>query len=300
MIHSKAVDIVEPKELLVTEAKMHSVFKLLKANVFRSRSTLSVILLQVVNHPNSLNEALEKDVTQFLQSKIRESDILIKLSSPTEWCIFLSPSGEEEAKAFTQRLFNSAKDNENELFLSTEFSFSAVIAEVGNRQASLDEIFQSSRTALTNEQESWAIQYVHTFKEKEVENVRVSIIEDDHIFQKVLQLALTKLPIKQFKLEIRTFSDGYEFLQSDWYRSSHTHLIIMKDILPKKNGFEVLYALRNLPNRKRFITFMMTKKKVEEDMLYAYENGVDQYLFKPFNLRLFEAQVKRVLARLWS
>lgn len=300
MIHSKAVDIVEPKELLVTEAKMHSVFKLLKANVFRSRSTLSVILLQVVNHPNSLNEALEKDVTQFLQSKIRESDILINLSSPTEWCIFLSPSGEEEAKAFTQRLFNSAKDNENELFLSTEFSFSAVIAEVGNRQASLDEIFQSSRTALTNEQESWAIQYVHTFKEKEVENVRVSIIEDDHIFQKVLQLALTKLPIKQFKLEIRTFSDGYEFLQSDWYRSSHTHLIIMKDILPKKNGFEVLYALRNLPNRKRFITFMMTKKKVEEDMLYAYENGVDQYLFKPFNLRLFEAQVKRVLARLWS
>ena len=35
-------------------------------------------------------------------------------------------------------------------------------------------------------------------------------------------------------------------------------------------------------------------------MLYAYENGVDQYLFKPFNLRLFEAQVKRVLAWLWS
>ena len=97
MIHSKAVDIVEPKELLVTEPKMHSMFKLLKANVFRSRSTLSVILLQVVNHPNSLNEALEKDVTQFLQSKIRESDILVKLSSPSEWGIFLSPSGEEEA-----------------------------------------------------------------------------------------------------------------------------------------------------------------------------------------------------------
>ena len=211
MVHSKAVDIVEPKELLVTEPKMHSMFKLLKANVFRSRSTLSVILLQVVNHPTSLNEFLEKDVTQFLQSKIRESDILVKLSAPSEWCIFLSPSGEEEATAFTHRLFNSAKDKENELFLSNEFSFSVVIAEIGHRQASLDEIFHSARKALTNEQESWAIQYVNTFKEKEVENVRVSIIEDDHIFQKVLQLALTKLPIKQFKLEIRTFSDGYKF-----------------------------------------------------------------------------------------
>ena len=36
-------------------------------------------------------------------------------------------------------------------------------------------------------------------------------------------------------------------------------------------------------------------------MLYAYENGVDQYLFKPFNLRLFEAQVKKsVRFWLWS
>lgn len=300
MVYSNALDSAEFKGLLANEHKMHAIFQLLKANVFRSRSTLSVILLQLDNHPTSLEKAVEKDVTQFLQSKIRESDILIKLSTPSEWCIFLSPSGEEEATAFVQRLFNSREDKESGLFLSNEISFSAGIAEIGNSQATLDEIFHSARKLLSNQQNSWSIEYVNTYKVKEVEKIRVSIIEDDNIFQNVLLLALTKLPIKQFKLEIQTFSDGYEFLQSDWYRSSHAHLIIMNDILPKKNGFEVLYALRKLPNRKRFITFMMTKKKVEEDMLYAYENGVDQYLFKPFNLRLFEAQVKRVLSRLWS
>ncbi|SDN30988.1 Response regulator receiver domain-containing protein [Psychrobacillus sp. OK028] len=300
MVYSNALDTTEAKGLLATEDKMHAIFQLLKANVFRSRSTLSVILLQLDNYPTTFKKTVEKDITQFLQSRIRESDILIKLSTPSEWCIFLSPSGEEEATAFIQRLFNSREDKETILFQCNEISFSAGIAEIGNSQAALDEIFHSARKLFSKQKESWTIEFVNTYKVKEVEKIRVSIIEDDNIFQKVLLLALTKLPLKQFKLDIQTFSDGYEFLQSDWYRSSHAHLIIMNDILPKKNGFEVLYALRKLPNSKRFITFMMTKKKVEEDMLYAYENGVDQYLFKPFNLRLFEAQVKRVLSRLWS
>jgi len=290
----------EPNGFLANEHKMYSVFQLLKANVFRSRTTLSIILLKIDNQVTTINDDVERDVSQFLQSKIRGSDIIVKLSAPSEWCIFLSPSGEEEAIAFIQRLFNSAKDKDNMLFQSNDISLSAVIAEIGNSRAALDEVFQNGRDLLLNEQELWAIKYVSKFKEKDVEKIRVSIIEDDNIFQKVLHLALSKLPIKQFNLEIKTFSDGYEFLKSDWYRSSHTHLIIMNDILPKKNGFEVLHALKNMPNHKRFITFMMTKKKVEEDMLYAYENGVDQYLFKPFNLRLFEAQIKRVLARLWS
>ncbi|MET0960051.1 MAG: hypothetical protein ABWX58_06970, partial [Psychrobacillus psychrotolerans] len=244
----------EPNGLLANEYKMYSVFQLLKANVFRSRTTLSIILLKIDNQLTSINNDVERDVSQFLQSKIRGSDIIVKLSAPSEWCIFLSPSGEEEAIAFIQRLFNSAKDKDNMLFQSNDISLSAVIAEIGNSRAALDEVFQNGRDLLLNEQELWAIKYVSKFKEKDVEKVRVSIIEDDNIFQKVLQLALFKLPIKQFNLEIKTFSDGYEFLKSDWYRSSHTHLIIMNDILPKKKGLVVLNALNNLPNHKRFIT----------------------------------------------
>lgn len=73
----------------------------------------------------------------------------------------------------------------------------------------------------------------------------------------------------------------------------------MNDILPRKNGLEVLHMVKQLPNEQRFITYMMTKKKSEEDMLYAYEIGVDEYLIKPFNIRLFEAQIRRTFERLW-
>jgi DNA-binding response OmpR family regulator len=45
---------------------------------------------------------------------------------------------------------------------------------------------------------------------------------------------------------------------------------------------------------------MMTKRSSEEDMIYAYESGVDSYFIKPFNLRLLEIEVKRTFERLYT
>jgi DNA-binding response OmpR family regulator len=43
---------------------------------------------------------------------------------------------------------------------------------------------------------------------------------------------------------------------------------------------------------------MMTNRKSQGDMNYAYESGVDEYLIKPFDLNLLQAQLKRTFARL--
>ncbi|NGP45353.1 hypothetical protein G4V62_10455 [Bacillaceae bacterium SIJ1] len=53
-----------------------------------------------------------------------------------------------------------------------------------------------------------------------------------------------------------------------------------------------------MPNHQKYIIFMMSKRKTEEDLIYIYENGVDEIIEKPFNVRLFEAKVKKVLKRL--
>ena len=106
--------------------------------------------------------------------------------------------------------------------------------------------------------------------------------------------------ISNVTLDIRTFVDGYEFLQSDWYKSAHPHIIIMNDILPRKNGIEVLHTIRRMPNQKKFTIYMMTARNSQTDMINAYEAGVDGYLIKPFDLRLFEAELRRTFARLWN
>ena len=88
-------------------------------------------------------------------------------------------------------------------------------------------------------------------------------------------------------------------MQSDQYKSGHLHLVLMNDILPLQNGLEILYKLRQMPNEKKFIIYMMSERNSENAMMNAYEGGVDEYIVKPFNLRLLESKIKRTFARLW-
>jgi DNA-binding response OmpR family regulator len=125
-------------------------------------------------------------------------------------------------------------------------------------------------------------------------------LEENAIFRNALYRTIDNINLDNFEVEIKEFEDGYEFLESNWYLSNQTHLIIMNDILPRQSGLDVLHRIRALPNNKRFIVFMMSKRSSEEDMIYAYESGADNYYIKPFNLRLLEVEIKRTFERLWS
>lgn len=292
-------------EYLFNEKQMTRFFNVLKANVVRSRTTISAIFLTIYDKSIFDNEDMhqvDEEITLFLQSKIRQTDLLFKLSNPFEWCVILSQSREEEANAFLQRLSLVVKNNADSIFNLNDISFSASVAEIGNNDVEFGELIKNGREALAQSlnKVEWHTEYVVVYKKRKMEQVKISILEENNIFRNVLQTTIENLTVNHFQLEIKTFQDGYEFLQSDWFSSSHTHIIIMNDILPRKNGLEVLHTIRKLPNNKRFIVYMMTKRKTEEDMIYAYENGVDEYLSKPFNLRLFESQLKRTFERLWS
>lgn len=278
-------------------------FDIFKANVVRTRSTITAIFLSVYDKSIFAAadiEHAEKEITLFLQREIRQTDLVFKLSNQFEWSIILSHSGEKEAKAFLERFHADVQNKVIPLFEQYDAAFSAGIAEIGNSDVEFDDLIQNGRKAMARAKEEWHIAYVTDYKAKHPEKVRISVLEEDEIFRNVLKKSLEDLSFDHFEIEIETFSDGYSFLQSNRYLSSHTHLVIMNDILPRKNGLEVLHTLRNLPNNQKIIIYMMTKRKTEEDMIYAYEQGVDQYLIKPFHLRLFEAQIKRTFERLWS
>ena len=277
------------EQALDSKQQISQFFDVLKANVVRARSTITAVFLTASFEKKEDSENLQT----YLVKKIRKTDFLFQLES-LEWCLILPGSGEEEAVAFITRLFKGLEDS--------SLQMSSCVIEIGNNKTELDELLDTGKSALASAKEkgNWTIDRVNIYKKKERQLIKVSLLEDDTIFQHLLYSSLEKLSFSPFELDIKKFSDGYEFLQSGWYQSSHIHLIIMNDILPKKNGLEILHTLRGLPNHKRFVVFMMTKRKSEDDMVYAFEKGVDIYLTKPFNLRLFEAQVKRTFERLWQ
>lgn len=281
------------------------IFNALRAHVVRSRTAITVVFLGLYNESEFDTEKLPEmaeSITVFLKNETRKTDFVFKFANHLEWLIILSQSGEREAAAFLRRLYMSAKNNGIPALGNHELLFSASVAEIGNDEGTFEELVADGMSVLAEglSKGPEQIEYITTYKKRPLETIRVSILEENAIFRNVLYRTIDNLSLENFETVIKEFQDGYEFLESNWYLSSHTHLIIMNDILPRQSGLDVLHKLRILPNNKRFIIFMMTKRSSEEDMIYAYESGADNYFVKPFNLRLLEVEIKRTFERLWS
>ncbi|MFF2795437.1 response regulator [Lysinibacillus xylanilyticus] len=276
-------------------------FDVLKANVTRSNMEMTVIFLKVTVtdlNQNNVIEDLEEQIADFLVSEVRNTDMLFKLDGSLRWGILLTQNGEEEGNAFLNRIFQLVKNDYFPSKIDSTFTLQGIIVAVKNDQVTFEDLKGKQFEVFNELSEPWEIEIVTSFKAQPLKRVKVSILEEDAIFREVLEMTVQKMVIDHFQLETKVFSDGYEFLQSDWYLSGHTHLVIMNDILPRKNGLNVLHTLRNMANQKKFIIYMMTNRKSQGDMNYAYESGVDEYLIKPFDLNLLQAQLKRTFARL--
>lgn len=266
-------------------------FDLLKSNIPRTKSSISIVIIKML--ATDVEERLR--IHTFLLSKIRKNDTLFHLAEEGYIGILLTQSGEREAAAFLRRLLEQSKTEH-----IGEQGVIAHITEIRNQESELSNVLEQAMLYLRDADDSWHIEVNTMYKQPVKELVKVSIIENNPIFRDVLHAEVEKLQLTNFTLETQVFEDGQAFLQSDFYMSAHTHLVIVNDLLPRKNGVAVLHQLRSMPNQKKFIIYMMTSRLSENDMIAAYKGGVDQYLVKPFNLRLFEAQIERAFERLWS
>ncbi len=280
---------------IMQEHEVERYFEIWRESVIRSRLTITAVFLKRVNSTQP-NETTNDQVTSFLQSKIRKTDLLFQLSDGNHWGIFFLQSSDVEAKAFLKRIFAILKAERK--FQHT--ALKASITEIRNNNVIFEELLNKNKKMLSeDEQLTWSIAEVKDYSEQPTELVKVSIIEQNAIFRQVLESTLNQIDIPHFTLDVKVYEDGYSFLQSDDYKSGHMHLILMNDILPLKNGLEILHILRHMPNEKKFIIYMMSERNSEGAALNAYEGGVDEYIVKPFNLRLLEAKIKRTFARFW-
>lgn len=281
---------------IMQEHEVERYFKIWRESVIRSRLTITAVFLKTAN-ATQLNENVNDQVTSFLQSKIRKTDLLFQLSEGDHWGIFFLQSSDVEARAFLKRIFAILKAERK----FQQIALKASITEIRNNNVIFEELLNKNKQMLSgDEQLTWSIAEVKDYCEQPTELVKVSIIEQNAIFRQVLESTLKQINIPYFSLDVKVYEDGYSFLQSDDYKSGHMHLILMNDILPLKNGLEILHILRHMPNEKKFIIYMMSERNSEGAALNAYEGGVDEYIVKPFNLRLLEAKIKRTFARFWQ
>ncbi|MBG9456098.1 hypothetical protein ABE61_19150 [Lysinibacillus sphaericus] len=286
-------------EDIMQEHEVKGYFEILRESVIRSRLTMTAVFFKVANSSQGTDiehNQVNHQISAFLKSKIRKTDLLFQLADGMHWGIFFLQSSEVEVKAFLKRIF-AILTQEREF---QQIALKASVTEIRNNNVDFETLLEKNKHKLADEEQPiWSVEQVTDYRVQPMEQVKVSIIEQNEIFRKVLETTLENLDIPHYTFDVSTYEDGYDFLQSDHYKSGHMHLVLMNDILPRKNGLEILHILREMPNEKKFIIYMMSERNSEGATLNAYEGGVDEYVVKPFNLRLLEAKIKKTFARFW-
>lgn len=116
----------------------------------------------------------------------------------------------------------------------------------------------------------------------------VLIVEDDA----PLRLAMTKA-LRAGGWEVRVAKTGDEGLASAL--AEPPDVVLLDVMLPGKNGFEVLSALRQADPELPIV--MITAKGEEMDKVRGLDLGADEYVVKPVGVAELQARVRAALRR---
>ncbi|SCK03995.1 Staphylococcal respiratory response protein A [uncultured Clostridium sp.] len=87
-------------------------------------------------------------------------------------------------------------------------------------------------------------------------------------------------------------SDGDEGINA--FQNNSIDLILLDIMMPRVDGITVLETIRNVSDVP---IILLTAKSQEEDKLFGYELGADDYITKPFSPKVLIAKVKALLKR---
>jgi DNA-binding response OmpR family regulator len=120
---------------------------------------------------------------------------------------------------------------------------------------------------------------------------RILIVDDEPINLEFFDVMLSKLGF-----QVEKASDGEEALEK--IRASTPDLIILDNMMPKLSGWEVTRILKHEEawSAYRDVPIIMFSAMNEvKDRIEGFEQGVDDYITKPFNFSEVLARIRAVL-----
>lgn len=115
----------------------------------------------------------------------------------------------------------------------------------------------------------------------------ILIIEDDQAVNELLIKNLVNLGYS-----VESAFDGETGL--NLALNNDYEIILLDVMIPKLDGFQVLQALRV---KKSTPVLMLTAKGGEQDRIFGFKTGADDYLSKPFNMAELELRIQAILRR---
>ncbi len=117
----------------------------------------------------------------------------------------------------------------------------------------------------------------------------VLIVDDEARMRKLIKdFLMTK------NFTILEAADGEEALKVFEENQNKIDLILLDVMMPKLDGWSVLRQIRQT---SKVPIIMLTARGEEQDELFGFELGVDEYISKPFSPKILVARVEAILKR---
>ena len=118
-------------------------------------------------------------------------------------------------------------------------------------------------------------------------NIKILLVEDDPRLREIVNKYLEN---EDFQMTLASNGEeAFEALENDEF-----HLILLDVMLPDTDGWTILRKIRI---DKLTPVIMLTARSEEQDKLFGFELGADDYITKPFSMKLLLARIKALLKR---
>lgn len=123
-----------------------------------------------------------------------------------------------------------------------------------------------------------------------MENTTILIVDDEVRMRKLIKDFLTKNDYKTLEA-----GDGEEAIEVFEENKEKISLILLDVMMPKLDGWSVLRKIRT---ESQVPVMMLTARGEEQDELFGFELGVDEYISKPFSPKILVARIEVILKRI--
>ena len=120
-------------------------------------------------------------------------------------------------------------------------------------------------------------------------NECILVVDDEARMRKLIKDFLVAKGFQILEAE-----DGEKALEVFETNKSKIDLILLDVMMPKLDGWSVLRQIRQ---DSKVPIIMLTARGEEQDELFGFELGVDEYISKPFSPKILVARVEAILKR---
>ncbi len=121
-------------------------------------------------------------------------------------------------------------------------------------------------------------------------DITILVVDDESRIRKLIKDFLHQEDYNVIEAE-----DGEDALNVYEENKNKIDLIILDVMMPKFDGWSVLRKIRQ--DNTQLPIIMLTARAEEQDELFGFELGVDEYITKPFSPKILVARVNTILRR---